>query len=143
MTRRVLHLSDEMAAQILLAAGRAYPSECCGLITGVDAEDGWHALTVHETANIAQEPERHFIIDPQAQFDLLRKLHASRDRVLGCFHSHPDGAAQPSATDRANAYENDFLWLIAGGSPHTGFTLGAYHFHDDTGFSPIALANDD
>jgi len=35
------------------ATARAYPSECCGLIEGLDTDSGWRALSLHETANIA------------------------------------------------------------------------------------------
>jgi proteasome lid subunit RPN8/RPN11 len=141
--RRVLHLADELAAQILGAAARAYPSECCGLIAGTDTGDGWHGLSVHETANIAQDRARHFTIDPQAQFDLMRALRGSERRLIGCFHSHPDCQPEPSATDTANAFERDFLWLIAGGSPDSGFTLLAYTVVEGAGFSPIGLAYDE
>jgi desampylase len=139
---RFLHLSDELAAQMLSAAARTYPSECCGLIEGVAAEDGWRGLAVHEAANLAEDPARHFLIDPQAQFDLLRALRGSERRIIGCFHSHPDSAPEPSATDRASAFESDFLWLIAGGSLDAGFTLRAHHFHEEDGFSPVVLRDD-
>ena len=139
MKGRFLHLSDKLAAQVLSAAARAYPSECCGLIEGTDAEDGWRGLAVHEAANLAEDPARHFLIDPQAQFDLMRALRGSKHRVIGCFHSHPNGAPEPSATDRASAFESDFLWLIAGGSPDGGLMLRAYHFYEESGFSPIVL----
>ncbi|HXJ01783.1 MAG TPA: M67 family metallopeptidase [Micropepsaceae bacterium] len=135
----MLHLDDALAAAMLGAASRAYPAECCGLIEGDDAPDGWQARAVHETANLADDPSRHFLIDPQAQFDLLRALRGSARRIIGCFHSHPGGVAEPSATDRANAFESDFLWLIAGGSPDGGLTLRAFHFREGNGFSPIAL----
>jgi proteasome lid subunit RPN8/RPN11 len=138
----VLILPDELAASVLSAAGRAYPSECCGLIEGVDGKDGWQALGIHEAANVADDPSRHFLIDPQVQFDLLRSLRGSGRRIIGCFHSHPDGVPEPSATDRANAYESDFLYLIAGGSPDAGFTLRAYRFLDEAGFSAIELCGE-
>lgn len=143
MSERILHLSDELAAQILNAAALAYPSECCGLIEGLDTHNGWQALIVHETANVAQDPSLHFLIDPQGQFDLMRALRGSERRIIGCFHSHPNGKSEPSAIDRANAFEFDFLWLIAGGSPDLEFTLRGYHFLEDTGFSPIVLRADD
>ncbi len=137
-----LHLSDELAAQMLGAAARAFPLECCGLIEGIRAEGGWRATALHEAANLAEDPKRHFLIDPQRQFDLIRGLRALRGRetrIIGCFHSHPDGPALPSATDRAQALEDDFLWLIAGGSGESGFTLQAYVFSEDSGFVRIAL----
>jgi proteasome lid subunit RPN8/RPN11 len=143
VTERALVLSDELAAKVLGAAARAYPAECCGLIEGMAVADGWCVTAIHETANLAEEHTRHFLIDPQAQFDLMRGLRESGRAIIGCFHSHPDGAPQPSVTDHANAFEPDFLWLIAGGSPGSGLTLRAYLFAEETGFSPVLLKGDD
>lgn len=142
MTQRILHLTDEFAARVLQAAARAYPNECCGLIEGRDVPEGWRAAAIHESANIADNPRRRFLIDPQAQFDLMRRLRGADTRIIGCFHSHPDGAAKPSAADRAEAYETGFLYLIAGGSPDV-FTLKAYLFTDATGFSPVTISCDE
>jgi len=142
MSGPTLHLSDELAAQMLGAAARAFPLECCGLIEGIRAECGWRATALHEAANLAEDPARHFLIDPQRQFDLMRRLRASEARIIGCFHSHPDGAALPSATDRAQALEEDFLWLIVGGSGESGFTLQAYVFSEESGFVRIALCEE-
>ena len=139
MNARVLHLSDDLAAAVLMAAARAYPQECCGLIEGIETADGWRALGIHEAANVADEPARRFLIDPQVQFDAMRRLRGTENRVIGCFHSHPGLAPEPSATDRANAFESDFLWVIAGGSPEGGFTLKAYRVLDEGGFCDVAL----
>ena len=138
MTARVLHLSDELAAAVLQAAARAYPNEACGLIEGIDTADGWRALAIHEAANVAGDPARRFLIDPEIQFALLRKLRGSERRIIGCFHSHPNGRAEPSATDSDNAYESDFLYLIAAGT-HDVFELKAYLFTDAGGFSELMI----
>ena len=143
MSERTLFLSDELAAQMLGAAARAFPRECCGLIEGTRTQGGWRVTALHETANLAEDPSRHFLIDPQSQFDLMRALRASETRIIGCFHSHPTGPAEPSATDRAQAFEDDFLWLIAGGSVDSGFTLQAYVFTEEAGFTRIALREED
>ena len=143
MSGRALYLSDDLAAQLLGAAARAYPAECCGLIEGENAPDGWRAVALRETPNLAENPLRNFLIDPQAQFDLMRALRGAERRIIGCFHSHPDGAAEPSATDRASAFESDFLWLIAGGSPDGGLTLAGFRFVEGLGFAPIALRAED
>jgi proteasome lid subunit RPN8/RPN11 len=142
MAQRTLHLPDELAARMLMAASRAYPNECCGLIEGADAADGLRATALHEAKNIADDPRRRFLIDPQVQFDLMRRLRGAGTRIIGCFHSHPDGEAAPSATDRAEAYENEFLYLIAGGSPDV-FTLKAYLFTDSVGFMPVTISWDE
>jgi proteasome lid subunit RPN8/RPN11 len=141
MVQPILHLPDELAAHVLMAASRAYPNECCGLIEGANTADGLHATAIHEAANIADDPRCRFLIDPQVQFDLMRRLRGADTRIIGCFHSHPDGEAKPSATDRAEAYESDFLYLIAGGSPDV-FTLKAYLFTDMADFTALAISDD-
>jgi len=142
MTGRTLDLPDVLAARVLLAASRAYPNECCGLIEGAAAPNGWRALQIHEAANIADNPKVRFLIDPQVQFDLMRRLRDAKTRIIGCFHSHPGGEPIPSATDRAEAYESDFLYLIAGGAPDV-FTLKAYLFTDPAGFAPLTISADE
>ena len=141
MAQRILHIPDELAARVLIAASSAYPNECCGLIEGVDAADGLSATAIHEAENIAKDPRHRFLIDPQVQFDLMRRLRGADTRIIGCFHSHPNGEAKPSATDRAEAYESDFVYLIAGGSPDV-FTLKAYLFTDALGFTPLTISDD-
>jgi proteasome lid subunit RPN8/RPN11 len=140
VSARTLHLCDALAASVLAAAARAYPAECCGLIEGIETQAGWQAFAVHEAKNVAGDPTRQFLIDPQSQFDLMRRLRGTERRLIGCFHSHPGGKPEPSATDRAQAYEADFLYLIAGGDPTAGFTLKAYVFDEVTkAFDKVAL----
>jgi desampylase len=142
VSARVLTLADDLAAAILLAAARAYPAECCGLIEGIPAKDGWRVAAVHEAKNIADDARRRFLIDPQAQFDLLRRLRGSGRQLIGCFHSHPDGRAEPSATDHMHAYESNFLYLIAAGSPESGFHLQCYvSDHESESFLNVKIAD--
>ena len=140
MSPHRLILGDALAARVREAAARAYPDECCGLLEGVATADGWQVLAVHETRNVAQDSRQRFLIDPQAQFDVLRHLRGTQSRLVGCFHSHPDGAPEPSATDEAQAYEAGFVYLIAGGSPAKGFTLAAY-VSAAGGFEEVRIAS--
>jgi proteasome lid subunit RPN8/RPN11 len=57
MTPRVLHCRAELAAAVLEAAARSFPAECCGLIEGTDTHRGWLAQTIHEGANLADDPD--------------------------------------------------------------------------------------
>lgn len=123
----MLHLPANQAARLLGAAHTSFPNECCGLIEGRRAEDGWHVFQLHEIANVADDPSRHFLIDPQPQISLLRQLRDTDRAVIGCFHSHPKGRAEPSATDLERAVDDDFVWLIAGGGPDD-FTFNAWLF---------------
>jgi proteasome lid subunit RPN8/RPN11 len=127
MTRRMLLLSPTHSAAIIAAARASFPCECCGLLEGMVRDDGWRVVAVHECQNVADRPEQHFLIDPQFQIDLLRRLRGTERAVIGCFHSHPRGRAEPSNTDLLSAVEQDFLWLIAAGEGEA-FELRAHVF---------------
>ena len=137
---RILYLASHMRDEIIAAAQEAFPRECCGMIEGVAVEDGWRVLAIHPARNVADDPERKFLIDPQTHFELLRALRGTDRRIIGCFHSHPNGRAIPSAADRAGAIEPDFVWLVAAGTRESGFVLGAYLFAEqERDFVPLTL----
>ena len=136
---RVLHIAKHLSDLILAAARDAFPNECCGLIEGVAQDEGWRALALHPARNLASNPEAEFLVDPQTQFDLLHRLRGTERRIIGCFHSHPNGDAAPSDTDRAGALEPDFVWVIAAGNPQCGFALNAFLVGPVNEFLPLAL----
>ena len=128
MTIGVLQMSElilpqNLRSQILAEALAAHPRECCGLLEG-SAE---RITALHPTRNLAAGPDR-FEIDPAEQFRLRREGR----RIVGCYHSHPNGRAEPSPRDGEQAGEAGFLWLICAD------TLGAYVW-DGAGFRPLAL----
>jgi desampylase len=98
--------------QIEAEARAAFPRECCGLIEGVRRSDGLRAVKLHPARNLAGEADR-FEVDPEAQFAALRTARESGRDVIGCYHSHPNGVAEPSPRDREGAGEDGFVWLIA------------------------------
>ena len=137
---RTLHIATELLERIRNAARRAYPNECCGLLEGVSTAEGWRTLGVHETKNMADDPVRHFLIDPKIHFRLLRSLRGTKRAIVGCFHSHPGGRAEPSERDREGAGEDGFVWLIVGGEPET-FAINAYLFDaGENAFRSVAIA---
>jgi proteasome lid subunit RPN8/RPN11 len=106
----------------------AFPRECCGLVEGVGDEQVLRVTAVHPARNLATEPDR-FEIDPADQFRVLRALRGTGRDIIGCYHSHPNGRAQPSARDREGAFGGDFLWLILAlvqGQDGLAATLGAF-----------------
>ena len=137
MTCRTLLLSPAHSEDIAACARTSFPRECCGLLEGIAHDDGWRLTAVHQSRNIAEQPEQHFFIDPQMHIDLLRRLRGTERTVIGCFHSHPRGRAEPSSTDLLSAAEQDFLWLIAAGEGEA-FDLRAYVFIAGT-FEPVPI----
>jgi desampylase len=105
-------LPDALRAQLLREARAADPHECCGLIEGAREQGNFRVTTLHPARNLADAPDR-FEIDPQDQFAAHKAARARGHAIVGCYHSHPSGRAQPSAADLAGADEENFLWLIA------------------------------
>jgi predicted GIY-YIG superfamily endonuclease/proteasome lid subunit RPN8/RPN11 len=95
---------------LLLESINAFPQEACGLILGRDNRID----TVVPAANVHPTPQTHFEIDPQALVDAHRAARHGGPDVLGYYHSHPGGPAEPSATDRAMATGDGRVWAIVG-----------------------------
>lgn len=104
-----LEISREVLAGIQAAAAAANPEEACGLLFGSDGViHDWQA-----TRNVAEMREVAFEIDPSALFAVLREERRGGPRLIGYWHSHPNGRASPSPTDRAAAVADGKYWLIA------------------------------
>ena len=107
-----LLLPESLWAQILAEARAAIPRECCGLVLGRRGGEGAAITALHPARNCAEDSER-FEIAPEDHFTAQRAARVAGLDVIGCYHSHPDGMAKPSATDLAGAGEENFFWLIA------------------------------
>lgn len=107
MTR--LCLSPDLRAKILKDCVRRYPEEACGLLLG--RPDGL-VTDIVVSPNLSDDPERNFEIDPALIIALQKEGRLGHGEILGHYHSHPDGPAQPSARDQAHNYDADLIWLI-------------------------------
>ncbi len=107
--RAVIILTEEQAAAIRAAALQSYPRECCGLLIG----EGDAVGRVVAAPNIARDPVSHFEIDPQILFDQARSARETNMRILGHYHSHPNGRGEPSDADLLMAHDPDAVWLVA------------------------------
>lgn len=108
MNGSAVTLAEAAARAMLAAATAAHPDEACGLLLG----EGGAIRLAPGAANVHPEPARHFEIDPAA---LIAAHKAARDggpQVLGYWHSHPNGLARPSNTDRAMASGDGRVWAI-------------------------------
>jgi len=105
-------LPQGLREQILREASAVHPHECCGLIEGLREAQTFRITALHPARNLAGVPDR-FDIDPRDQFAAYKAARAGGHAIVGCYHSHPSGRAEPSAADLAGAGEENFLWLIA------------------------------
>ncbi len=124
-------VSSAAIAEMLAQARQAHPCECCGLLLGGDEA----IAAILPARNVHPEPHRHFEIDPQALIDAHRTARAGGPRVVGCYHSHPDGSAAPSATDRAMAARDGAIWAVIAAGRVTLWRSG------DAGFEPLPYAD--
>ena len=122
-------IARRLIEQILAEAAAAPDREICGLLFGNAA-----AITsIRPTVNVADDPAKTFEVDPEALFVALRAERAGGARLIGHYHSHPNGSATPSARDAAAA-EPGRLWLIAAGGEARLWMAGS-----GGAFRPVAL----
>jgi proteasome lid subunit RPN8/RPN11 len=132
-----VYLPAALRAQIEAEAQAAFPREACGLLVGQRRGERIEIFLAHPAANVADRDDR-FEIDPQAQFTLLHALRGSGREIVGCYHSHPNGRAEPSGADEAGALERGFIWLIAGVTQTTISAINAFAF-DGARFHTLQL----
>ena len=90
---------------------------------------------------LGAEPDR-FELDPAVRIAVEKELREAggKDRIIGHYHSHTDGSAEPSGTDRAMAYEPDLAWVIVGVSEGQAIHTQAHRFDEKRkGFRPVPL----
>jgi proteasome lid subunit RPN8/RPN11 len=98
-----LRLSAAFAEEIRRAGERAYPAECCGVLAGHPGEVKEVVKLVPATNRRTDDPHR-YLIAPDDLRRIELELRASGLEVLGCYHSHPDHPAAPSAFDTEQAW---------------------------------------
>ena len=121
-------VTSAVLSQLRDEAARAHPRECCGILLG----ERNRITAAVQARNVHPTPATHFEIDPQALIDAHRAARAGGPEVVGYYHSHPNGIAEPSMTDRAMAAGDGRVWaIIAGGQI-------AFWRDEPGGFVPLA-----
>lgn len=103
-----IELTSGLIDQLLGEAEAAAPREACGLLLGRSGR----IERVQPARNVHAEPETHFEVDPQALIDAHRAARGGGLQVIGNYHSHPTGSAEPSVSDRAEAAYDGQVWAI-------------------------------
>ncbi|MDO7842849.1 M67 family metallopeptidase [Sphingomonas immobilis] len=106
----VLEISSAALDAIVADANASPAREVCGLLLGTRVR----IEAVLPCRNVAENPADSFEIDPQALIAAHRAARDGGPGIVGCYHSHPNGSATPSARDAAAA-ENGAIWIIAAG----------------------------
>ena len=127
-------ISPDLLSKIETAAADAYPAESCGLLVGHGSIDKRIVMTrVEISSNRTENNMRDsFEIDPQRRFDLMRELKDGPEQIVGHFHSHPNGAAQPSARDAQQAWEPALVWVITSVAKGQPSETAAFAFDEES-----------
>ncbi|MEO9600822.1 M67 family metallopeptidase [Parasphingorhabdus sp.] len=106
-----LLISSAMLVELQQLALDAAPAETCGILFGEDGKvSGYRAAQ-----NVADDPSRHFEIDPAILIETERDSRNGGKPILGYYHSHPVGPVRPSITDAESAAPDHRIWLILNG----------------------------
>jgi proteasome lid subunit RPN8/RPN11 len=84
--------------QLLKKARLAAPLEIVGVLAGVEV-----VQEILPLENIASEPTKAFIADPNGLVMALRHIRTQGLELLAFYHSHPKSPAIPSKTDHDQA----------------------------------------
>lgn len=125
-----IRVSRAVLDLLLEEARTAAPEECCGILFGqCDLIEEARA-----TPNVAADRMRRFEIDPRVLVDAHRAERGGGPAVIGYYHSHPAGPAEPSATDREQAGGDGRAWAIVGAEGVT------FWRDDEAGFVPLSYS---
>ncbi len=137
----VVHLSRSHLQIIEDHSVSSFPEEACALLIGVEEPAG--RILIEEvllSPNVAEDKQRYFEIDPSVRIKAEKKLRGHAHKIVGVFHSHPEGEAKPSKTDEKSVIEREFVWLIAALDASGSFELNAYQPRvDQVGFNTVTL----
>lgn len=135
-------LAPGLLAGLEQEALRTVPHEACALLLGQRKDNLLSVETTVMSKNVTEsDPKRTFEIDPSVYIHLQKAARAGGAQVVGVWHSHPGGRAEPSATDKARSVEGGWLWLIT--SVQGGTTESAAYVadaHEPQIMLPVSLA---
>lgn len=138
----MLSLSHAQAMQLARLAEGAYPREACALLVGREHGDGMVEVSeVVAGDNVATSPEREFEFDPAVHIALLRRLREANapERLIGHWHSHPNGRAEPSAKDAAMANDPGLVWAISAVTDGRAGAPSAFRLKPNGGFEALPV----
>ena len=107
MDKNILHIKRPLYQAMIAHLQAHYPLEACGILAGTTH----HISHVYPVNNILASPVA-YEMDPQQQLEAMIDLEARGWNMSAIFHSHPTGPEQPSATDIAQAYYPDCVYVI-------------------------------
>jgi len=124
-----LSLPSELRGEILAHAREGAPEEVVGVLAGDHGTDTSTVQRCYRADNAAATPRTRYEIAPTEELDLLERIDAAGLDVVGFYHSHPRGPAEPSDTDARLAAWPDRSYVIVSLSGDA--ELGSWHWRGE------------
>lgn len=111
----MIRLSSHCMQEIADHAEATYPDECVGLLLGhleatckhvvhiYPVENRWEGQVALSDEDDGESRHDRFYLDPRDYLRADREARTQGLDVVGCYHSHPDHEAVPSARDLTGA----------------------------------------
>lgn len=113
--------------KILEHAKICRPEEACGLVAGIESEEGVREIKkVYLLTNVDHTNE-HFSIDPKEQLSAVKDMRANGIKPLGNWHSHPESPSRPSEEDKRLAVDPGATYMILSLMEEDKPVLNAFH----------------
>lgn len=126
-----LIISSVLVQQMLLEAEASPGREVCGLLLG----KGRQVIAILPTYNVARDPDKEFEVDPAQLISAHKNERAGGPKVIGHYHSHPNGLSEPSKTDQAMIRSAGEIWIIVANKQARAFAAS----DDKASFAEIAF----
>ncbi len=102
-----LRIPNSIWEQMRDDVDRRAPEEACGILAGCGRE----VQAIYPITNQLHSRLR-YLMEPHEQLKAFQLIEAQGWELLAIYHSHPRGPEGPSATDIAEAYYPEAIYLI-------------------------------
>lgn len=110
----MLRIPRAVLEAILAHARAAAPEEACGILAGRAEGASRVVAQAIPVRNAHEEPRVGYRLDPEEQLRAILRIEDDPSlELVGFYHSHPQGPAAFSATDRAEASWPGASYLLA------------------------------
>lgn len=134
-----IHLPDSIYVQIIQYHQHHLPEEACGALLGIQHSNSM-TIDIQQfipLSSIAFNRKLEFRIDEREWTQLIFKVLASGQQILGLIHSHPRTPAAPSFTDLDTLWHTiPTQWIISFADMNNP-VLKAFSFHIDGTYENI------
>ncbi len=113
------------------------PNEACGLIAGIDHEEGYREIRKLYILTNTDHTNEHFTIDPKEQLAAVKDMRKEVLAPLGNWHSHPESPSRPSEEDKRLANDSRASYLILSLEDADNPVLNAFHIENADGVKTV------